>query len=104
MADIHEHKLTTLYCCDIGELACVSSTAQAIDWTVQKYPMKLLHILLLPISVLWCCIFVWTTEVTIKRSPTPQNLKVEVDIRECLRIYGQISTPKEFYKIVPKWN
>jgi len=86
MADIHEHKLTTLYCRDIGELACVSSTAQAVDWTVQKNPMKLLHILLLPISVLWCCIvglkdhnsrriFVWTTKVTIKRLPTPQYLK-----------------------------
>ena len=52
MADIHEHELTTLHRCGIGELACISSPAQAIDWTVQNYPLKLLQILLRPTSSL----------------------------------------------------
>jgi len=53
MADLHEHKLTALHCCGIGELACVPSPAQAIEWTIHKYPIKLLHILLFPNNVLW---------------------------------------------------
>jgi len=52
MADIHEHKLATLRCCDVGGLACVSAPAKAIDSAVQNYPTRLLHILLFPTSFL----------------------------------------------------